>query len=85
MYDKRVTTWLMGRTLTLRLAREQHQALTRRAKATGTTRSAWVRDVIDKALADRPLGHRVGHLKGRVGLPRARSGWRRELKDRNWR
>ena len=75
----------MDRTLTLRLDREQDQALTRRVKAAGTTRSAWVRDIIDKALADLPLGSRVGHLRGRVELPRARSAWRRELKDRNWR
>jgi hypothetical protein len=73
------------KTLTLRLAREQDEALSRRAAATGKTRSAWVRDLIDKALSDPPMERRVGHLKGRLELPRARSGWRRELKDRNWR
>ena len=75
----------MDRTLTLRLDGEQDRAVTRRARATGKTRSAWVRDVIDRALEEGPLGRRVNHLKGRVGLPRAKSGWRRELKDRNWR
>jgi Flp pilus assembly CpaF family ATPase len=75
----------MDKMLTLRLGKEQDVALTRRAKAIGKTRSAVVRDLIDKALADRPMRRRVGHLKGRVELPRSRSGWRRDLKDRNWR
>ena len=75
----------MDKTLTLRLDKEQDEALTQRARATGKTRSALVLDLIDKALTDRPMERRVGHLKGRVELPRAKSGWRRELKDRNWR
>ena len=75
----------MDKTITLRLPRAQDEALMRRAKASGKTRSALVRDLIDQALADRPIERRAGHLKGRVELPRARSGWRRELKDRNWR
>ena len=75
----------MDKTITLRLPRVQDQALTRRARAIGKTRSALVRDLIDQALADRPMERRAGHLKGRVELPRARSGWRRELKERNWR
>ena len=75
----------MDRTLTLRLPRAQDEALARRARAIGTTRSALVRDLIDNALTNRPVERRVGHLKGRVALPRATAGWRRELKDRNWR
>jgi len=75
----------MERTLTLRLGEEQDRALTRRAKAIGKTRSALVRDLIAQALTARPVGRRLEHLKGRVDLPRAKSGWRRELKDRNWR
>jgi len=79
-YDDR-----MEKMLTVRLGKEQDVALTRRAKAIGKTRSAVVRDLIDTALADRPMSRRVGHLKGGVELRRSRSGWRRELTDRNWR
>jgi hypothetical protein len=75
----------MNRTLTIRLDQEKDEALTRRARALGKTRSELVRDLIDKAVTDQPLGRRLGHLKGRVELPRTRSGWRRELKERNWR
>jgi predicted transcriptional regulator len=75
----------MEKTLTIRLDKEKDEALTRRARALGKTRSELVRDLIDKAVTDQPVGRRAGHLKGRVELSRPRSGWRRELKERNWR
>jgi ribbon-helix-helix CopG family protein len=75
----------MDRTLTIRLDRAKVEALTRRARALGKTRSELVRELIDKAVTDQPLGRRLGHLRGSVELPRIRSGWRRELKERNWR
>jgi predicted transcriptional regulator len=75
----------MDKTLTIRLDSDKDEALTRRAEALGKTRSELVRDLIDKAVSDQPLGRRLGHLKGGVELPRTRSGWRRELKERNWR
>lgn len=82
---RRVTIGRMDRTLTIRLDREKDEALTRRARVLGKTRSELVRELIDKAVTDHPLGRRLGHLKGSVELPRPRSGWRRELKERNWR
>lgn len=75
----------MERTLTIRLAKVQDLALARRARSLGRTRSELVRDLIDQAVADRPLGRYLRHLKGRVELPRVKSGWGRELKNRNWR
>lgn len=75
----------MEKTLTLRLDKGQSEEIARRARATGKTRSAWVRDLIDKALASDSMEHRVGHLKGGIELPPSKSGWRRELKRRNWR
>ena len=75
----------MDKTLTIRLDKSQDEALTRRAKALGRTRSQLVRDLIDKGLEDQPLGRRKGHLKGRLGLPTPKSGWRRQIKERNWR
>lgn len=75
----------MNRTLTIRLGKEQDEALTGRARALGKTRSELVRDLIDQAVVDKPIADRAGHLKGRVALPRARAGWRRTLRERNWR
>jgi hypothetical protein len=75
----------MGKTLTIRLPESQDLALTRRAKAVGRTRSALVRELIEHGLQERPVGERIGHLKGRLTLPRAGKTWRRQIKDRNWR
>jgi hypothetical protein len=75
----------MDKTLTVRLDKTQDEALTRRAKALGRTRSQLVRDLIDRGLEDQPLGRSLGHLKGRLGLPPPKAGWRRRIKDRNWR
>lgn len=75
----------VDKTLTIRLDASQDEALTKRAKATGRTRSQLVRDLIDKGLDEQPLGRSLGHLKGRLGLPAPKAGWRRHIKDRNWR
>ena len=75
----------MEKTLTIRLDREQDRALTARARAQGKTRSALVRDLIDQGLEERPLESRIGHLKGRVAAPARAAGWRRRIKERNWR
>lgn len=75
----------MERTLTIRLDKGQDEALTGRARALGKTRSELVRDLIDQAISDKPIGGRAGHVKGRVELPRTSAGWRRALKERNWR
>jgi hypothetical protein len=75
----------MGKTLTIRIDQAQDEALTQRAKALGRTRSQLVRELIDKGLQDQPLGRSLGHLKGRLGLPAAASGWRRRIRERNWR
>ncbi len=77
--------WVMGKTLTIRIDRAQDEALTARAKAQGRTRSALVRDLIDHGLEERPLGHSIGHLKGRLSLASSKAGWQRRIKERNWR
>lgn len=79
-YDRRVE-----RTLTIRLDEEQDEALTERATALGQTRSALVRAMIAKGLADPTLAQQVGHLKGRVALPAASGAWARRIRQRNWR
>ena len=71
--------------MTIRLDEAQNKALTARARAAGLTRSALVRELIAKGLEEKPLGRRVGHLKGRLDLRSPRTGWSRRIKDRNWR
>ncbi len=75
----------MDKTLTIRLNHAQHYALTARAKVLGKTRSDVVRELIDNGLEERPLGRRIGHLKGCLDVPPPKSGWPRRIKERNWR
>ena len=75
----------MDRTLTIRLAKDQDDALSRRAKALGKTRSTLVRELIEKELEEQPLGRKVGHLKGILKLPDSKDTLRRRIKERNWR
>jgi ribbon-helix-helix CopG family protein len=75
----------MDKTLTIRLDEEQDRALTERAAILGKTKSELVRELIDKGLEEQPLGRRIGHLKGRLGLSAPKAGWQRRMKDRNWR
>jgi hypothetical protein len=81
----RVTMPLMDKTLTIRLDASQDRALTRRAEATGKTRSQLVREMIAQGLEEQPLGRRIGHLKGKLNVPLPKSGWKRHIKERNWR
>ena len=75
----------MDKTLTIRLGRAQDEALTARAREMRKTRSELVRELIERGLEERPLGRRIGHLKGRFDLPPPKAGWQRRIKDRNWR
>lgn len=75
----------MDKTLTIRLNHSQDEALTVRAKALGKTRSELVRDLIDSGLEERPMGRRIGHVKGRLDLASPKAGWQRRIKERNWR
>src|SRR5262245_15028876 len=75
----------VGITLTVRLPASHSKALTKRAKALGQTRSQVVRDLIEKELEGQPLGRAFGHVRGRLELSTRASGWRRQIKSRNWR
>jgi len=75
----------MDKTLTVRLDHTQDEALTARAKVLGKTRSEVVRELIERGLEERPLGRRIGHLKGRLDLPAPKEAWQRRIKERNWR
>jgi predicted DNA-binding protein len=76
----------MTKTLTIRLGRAESEALARRAKTLGKTRSAVVRELLVDALVERPLAIKAGHLRGRLAVGRRRRvSWREDLKARNWR
>jgi metal-responsive CopG/Arc/MetJ family transcriptional regulator len=75
----------MGKTLTVRLDSALDKTLTERARVQKTTRSALVRTLIDQGLQERAVGERIGHLKGRLHVASPKSGWKRRIKDHNWR
>jgi metal-responsive CopG/Arc/MetJ family transcriptional regulator len=75
----------MEKTLTIRLNKDQDQALTRRAKALGKTRSEVVRELIEKGLEEQSLGRRIAHLKGILNMLDPKDPVRRRIKERNWR
>ena len=75
----------MSKTLTVRTEDELHEALRARAAARGKTVSQLVREILEEAVAERPIGSRAGHLAGRLDLPADDDVWRRELRERNWR
>jgi hypothetical protein len=76
----------MSTTITIRAEEHLREALRRKAAASGKTVSELVREILEEALADRPLHVRAGHLKGRLRLPRKVSEpWRKHLRRRNWR
>jgi len=75
----------MEKTITIRLDAEQDEALTRRARTVGKSRSALVREILAKALSDETVSERAGHLKGTVPLRKPKSAWGKHLKEQNWR
>jgi len=80
-----VTMRSMEKTLTIRLDREQDEALTQRAKIVGKTRSALVRELLAQALSDTPISERAGHLKGSIELQKPKDAWSKHLRKQNWR
>ena len=76
----------MSTTVTVRLDDALRQALELKAKATRKTISEVVRDTLRESFDDRPLGEKVGHLRGILEIdPDDDDPWRRQLRERNWR
>lgn len=75
----------MSRTIAVRVDPELENALEERARALGCTMSDVVRQALREALAERPLGERVGDLRGSLQLGGDDDAWRRQLRARNWR
>lgn len=62
------------------------EALEERARAQGKSVSQLVREILEAALAERPIEARAGHLKGRLMLrEQTAEPWRESLRRRNWR
>jgi hypothetical protein len=73
-------------TITIRTDEELRDALERRAAEEGRSLSDVARDILRDGLAGRPLGSRVGHLKGRLRLRLGGDeSWRKNLRSHNWR
>ncbi|WP_419943030.1 hypothetical protein [Candidatus Palauibacter sp.] len=71
--------------LAVRLEEDLREAINRRAAADGTTVSGFVRETLREAVADRPIGERIRHLKGTVRMGADDDEWRTTLRSRNWR
>ncbi|WP_420636863.1 hypothetical protein [Candidatus Palauibacter sp.] len=71
--------------MAVRLEEDLREAINRRAAADGTTVSGFVRETLRAAVADRPIGERIRHLRGTVRLARDDDEWRTALRSRNWR
>ncbi len=71
--------------LNVRMDRELRQSLDRRAAEFGVSVSELVRDILEQELASRPLVDRIGALRGSLDAPPPVTGWRRRIRDQNWR
>lgn len=75
----------MGTTLTVRTGSELRRALQSRAKSAGKTVSELVREILEEAVAERPMAERTAHVRGRLELSQPTDEWRKQLRQRNWR
>ena len=79
-------TVFMRMTLTIRTDERLREALEERAALQGKTVSEVAREILSEAVCERPLGPRIGHLRGRLELPADSSDrWRQQIRKRNWR
>lgn len=75
----------MSTTITIRTDRSLREALARKATAERKSVSEVVREILEDALIERPLAERIGGTRGSLRIAEARSGWQRQIRDRNWR
>jgi hypothetical protein len=76
----------MRTTITIRTDKALREAIEERAQAEGKTISALTREILEEAVAKRPLEVRTAHLRGRLRLRKKQvDSWRREMRRRNWR
>lgn len=76
----------MSTTLTIRMDEALRRALEERARDRGVTVSEAAREILGRALDDRPMEARTGHLRGALTLGHdGGEDWRAKLRARNWR
>jgi hypothetical protein len=76
----------MTTTLTFRLESEQRKKLRSKARLLGKSESEFLREILDRELAERPMSTRVGHLKGTLSFEvKSPASMRQVLRERNWR
>lgn len=74
--------------LTVRVETELWDATARRAKTLGTSVSEVVREALREAVDTRPLGDRIGCLRGSIQVETADEPpdrWQTEMRVHNWR
>jgi hypothetical protein len=74
--------------MAVRVETELWDAAVRRAEALGTSVSEVVREALRDAVVARPLGDRVGLLRGLIQADAAdtpQDGWQSEIRAHNWR
>lgn len=85
------TLYGMGtKLMAVRVETELWEAAAQRAEAMGTSVSEVVRDALREAVADRPLGDRVGLLRGSIQADAhadraSPDSWQSEIRAHNWR
>ena len=76
----------MTTTLTFRLEAEQRKKLRKQAAMFGKTESAYLREILDRELGERPMSERIGHLNGMLSLKtKKQDSWGEHLRKQNWR
>lgn len=76
----------MSTTITIRAEPALRSLLEERAAATGKSISEVVREILERALGERPMGDRIRHLRGSFPRRHRRNDpWSRSIRARNWR
>ena len=77
----------MATTLTLSIHTDEklHEALQARALLQGKTVPDLVQEILSEALQERPLGERIGHLRGQLLFQQDSDPWRQHLRKSNFR
>jgi len=76
----------MNTSVTIRLTAGKRAKLRQKARLLGKTESAFIRDLLDREIAPRPMGERIGHLKGVLSFKGAKMDeWQKSIKENNWR
>jgi hypothetical protein len=75
----------MTTSLTIRFKKGQREKLRRRAKILGKTESAFVRELVERSIDDRPMSERLKGLKTLSFKNVKLEGWSKTIRDHNWR